>query len=148
MRWSRPLWSLLGWGLTGLSRTIVAGRMIQIKLENQSQDADTVDMIWQENELSLKQQKLVWPLSLGWGKETTGPPGSQSSTLHMGGAWRWTEESSEIRICSEESGCKETWKCKKLVKERAEGRRHLWAQGQEEGGRRSRRQLQSGSQQH
>lgn len=30
-----------------------------------------------------------------------------------------------VRICSEENGCKETWKCKKLVKERAEGRQHL-----------------------
>lgn len=39
-----------------------------------------------------------------------------------------------VRICSEESGCKETWKRKKLVKERAEGRQHLRAQGQEEGG--------------
>lgn len=40
-----------------------------------------------------------------------------------------------VRIWSEENGREETWKCTKLVKERAEGRQHLRARGGEEGER-------------
>ena len=43
----------------------MSGWMIQVKQEKQSQDAGTVDMIGQEDELSLLQQKLLWPPLLG-----------------------------------------------------------------------------------
>ena len=50
-----------------------------------------------------------------------------------------------MRIWREENGCKEKWKYKKLVKERAEGRQHLRLKDRrkEEGG--SRRKQQSDS---
>lgn len=51
----------------------------------------------------------------------------------MGGG---DKEETSARDCSEENGCKETWGCKTRVEERAEGRQHLRARGQEGGGRR------------